>query len=127
MKNVFNNKAEQASFLGLPVGFYEKKGTNNYKEILKLAVGAIHIDWDYKTDKVWTKISIDKIHESWFEPSDKGGLSVFGFNTKGEIIFGMALYEDNYDESVKTSLNASIHGRHYLFFPINNTNPHPWY
>jgi hypothetical protein len=43
-----------------------------------------------------TAYSKDVPTHSQFEPTDKGGLSVFGLNAYGKVIVGMAYYKNGY-------------------------------
>jgi hypothetical protein len=61
-------------------------------QLLKEASHVLVTNWDGDATRVFVGKTPADMHESWFNPNDKGSLSVFGLNMGGQVIFGMARY-----------------------------------
>ena len=55
----------------------------------------LSVNWEGKVETVLTG-PVDKLHTSWFEPSDKGGLGLFGVKGK-DVVCGLAFYDKGID------------------------------
>ena len=62
-------------------------------ELLKEAVMFIAVGWEGRANKI-INCNFEKLHTSWLESCDKGGLGAFGVNAKGEVVFGVVYYEE---------------------------------
>lgn len=82
-----------------------------YAEKSLLSIGGIvSLTWEGKVSKVFPVKSLEALHDSWFEPNDKGTAAFVAYNTKGDPIYAACLY--------KGSVNAETEeekGPHYWF------------
>lgn len=76
---------EVPSFMNLPL-----VGDSH---LLKFAVHCVSTNWEGEVDKVLFNKTPNDLHKNDFLPNDKGAYSVWGVDSKGNIIFGMARYE----------------------------------
>lgn len=95
----------------------------NLKDVLERKWPAIlHAGWNHSIDKVFVNQSLAEFHISWFDPSDKGGLSLFLCgnltNTKGSCdpIYGLAVYSSGEYDTNETVLEIKS---------VNETNCFP--
>lgn len=95
----------------------------NLKDALKRKWPAIlHAGWNHSIDKVFVNQSLAEFHISWFDPSDKGGLSLFLCdsltNKKGSCnpVYGLAVYSSGEYDTNETVLEIKV---------VNETNCFP--
>lgn len=77
-------------------------------QLLDKAEHCLVTNWDGDAQQVFVNVKPSRLDESWFEPNDKGSLSVFGLNNAGQVIFGMARYDGD-----PRSENEIENGAHY--------------
>lgn len=101
-----NNIMQSETIVVLKIKDLEVKGATR---LLKDCSKFILLNWEGQAMKILDAELVlgGKLHLSWYEPCDKGGLSLFGVNKDGDIICGMSLYLDNlnkkYFEVVSTN------------------------
>lgn len=73
---------------------------NGPTEVLRKCDKFIIVNWEGHATKIVNASMVlnGEMDLSWYEPCDKGGLSLFGVDKKGDVICGMALYLDRLNE-----------------------------
>ena len=66
-------------------------------ELLSDVVAFLEVDWEGRVTN-YLPVPLDSLDKSWFDPSDKGGLGVFGLDKFGKVILGMAYYSKGINE-----------------------------
>lgn len=70
---------------------------SNRHELLTQIAGAVVLNFNGEVIKIFNTTNIENLDILWFEPCNNGGLSIFGFNSNGDIIFGIAKYDGGID------------------------------
>lgn len=86
-------------------------------QLLKEASHVLITNWEGDATRVFLNKKPEDMHESWFEPNDKGSLSVFGLNMGGQVIFGMAQYKGD-----KRAENELERENHYFIKAMNKAS-----
>lgn len=81
-------------------------------ELLQNCKTWLAVNWEGEVEQVLVG-PVDKIDRSWFQPSDKGGLGLFGVDAKGKVICGAVLYSEGKEKSFEVVATKS-------------TQTHPW-
>ncbi len=119
---VGKHEIEVPTIRGLPID------TNMSIEILasKLAqvVGFLAVDWDGNVNKVIPivvgSLDIEALNAKYFEPADKGTLSLFTYDASGKITLGMTQYTGEGD---RCDLDNPVQrGEHIYITHASTTN-----
>ena len=98
----------KATFNGMPI--------DGPVELLNNCKTFLSVNWEGQVEQVLT-MPLEKIKANWFEPSDKGGLALFGVNEMGQVVCGMAFYKSGTHENPKA---------HYEVVACKSTQTQPW-
>ena len=95
---------------------FRSKPIQGAVERLEQSVMFLIVNWEGEVMRVVSG-DINQIHDSWFSPSDKAGLSIFGVNKEGKVVCGMAFYD--YDDN-------GTRNPHYEVVACEKVQTHPW-
>lgn len=86
-------------------------------ELYNQCKGFLVLDWDGKV----IKVLIEKVvHPSWFESIDKGGIPLYGFNAKGDVICGLCRVDRDLDNRIYAA------GEHIIIVEAERTDDFGW-
>ena len=66
-------------------------------ELLGKCRAWLSVNWEGEVEQL-VRGQADKLHLSWFTPSDKGGLGLFGLDDQGNVVCGVAYYESGFED-----------------------------
>jgi len=74
-------------------------------EMLEQCHGILSLDWEGNVGRVLFKVPADK---GWYEPIDKGGIPLYGFDEYGQVICCMVLLKKGEQDHKGNKYNTDV-------------------